>query len=110
MSFSKRQWVFRKNSSLTLNFRCKNACFFCSLSEQLKGQHIFRKGLCVFRKGQFQFQKLKRSPPPTKSRFGLLDHAGDSMLDLAGPMKRKEKKDKEERKEEEKREKKEGES
>ena len=33
----------------------------------------------------------------------LLDHAGDSTLDLAGPMKRGEKKEKEERKKEKKR-------
>jgi len=92
---------------LDLIFGARMRAFFCSLSDQLKGQHIFRKGLCIFRKGQLQFQKLKRSPP-TKSHQRLLDNAGDSTLDLAGPMKRGEKKEKLER-EKEKREKKEGE-
>ena len=81
-------------------FDARMRAFFCSLSKQFKGQCIFRKGSCVFRKRQLQFQKLKRSPPPTKSPPGLLDHAGDSTLDLAGHMKRRGKGRKREKKEE----------
>ena len=104
-ALAKGHRFLEKMHHLDLIFGAKMRAFFCSLSKQLKGQCIFRKGLYIFRKGQLQFQKLKRSPPPTKSRRWLLDHAGDSTLDLAGPMKRGGKEEKRKRKEEKREEK-----